>query len=466
MPDCKTINRRDFIRLGTGALAAGGMLGAPAFAQQKRPNIVIFFTDDQGIGDLSAFESEDFETPNMDRLASRGVRFTNLYSASPVCSPSRASLLTGRYPQRTGVNRILSAGRNSAGLYGDERTIAAILKDHGYATGMFGKWHLGSSTESRPHSQGFDDWYGFLAGCIDYYSHIMYWEMRGGSGPSHDLWKNNEEVWEEGTYFTDIITRESLRFIRQNKERPFLLYVPYNAPHYPMHAPKEYYDRFSQLEPHRRQQAAMVATVDDSMGKIMDELERQGLTDNTVIYFQSDNGATIEKRYLHDGSGENYHGGSNGDYRGWKGGLYEGGIRMPAVLSWPGHIPENSTCDELGHAIDILPTLLGITGIGVPDDRIIDGRDILPMARGEASSPHERVFWKIRDQLAVREGRWKLILNGKESFEKDESLPEVFLADLETDPGEKTNLAETEPELTARLKETLLAWDKDVESRR
>jgi arylsulfatase A-like enzyme len=466
MLDCKTINRRDFIRLGAGALAAGSVLGAPVAARQKKPNIVIFFTDDQGIGDISAFESEDFQTPNMDRLAQSGVRFTNWYSSSPVCSPSRASLLTGRYPQRTGVSRILQAGRSSPGLFGDERTLATILREQGYRTGAFGKWHLGSSPESRPNNQGFDDWYGFLAGCVDYYSHIMYWEMRGGSGASHDLWKNNEEVWENGTYLTDIITRESVRFIRQNKDQPFCLYVPYNSPHYPMHAPKKYFDRFKHLEWHRRHQAAMVATVDDSMGAIMDELESQGLTDNTVIFFQSDNGATIERRCLHDGSGEHYHGGSNGDFRGWKGGLYEGGIRMPAVLSWPGHIQQNTTCSEMGHAIDILPTLLGIAGIPIPDDRVIDGKDILPMARGETTTPHEKIFWKIREQLAMREGRWKFILSGRESFEKDESLPPVFLADLEADPGETTNLAEAKPELVAQLKETLLAWDKDVQSRR
>ena len=461
-----TLNRRDFIRLGTGALAAGSLFGENLLAQNKRPNIVIFYTDDQGIGDMSAFESDDFETPNMDRLAARGVRFSNWYSASPVCSPSRAGMLTGRYPQRTGVSRILRANRNSPGLYADERTLATILKENGYATGMFGKWHLGSAEESRPHNQGFDDWYGFLAGCIDYYSHMMYWEMIGGSAAPHDLWKNNVEVWENGTYFTDIITRESLRFIGENKDKPFFLYVPYNAPHYPMHAPKEYFDRFSHLEWHRRHQAAMVATVDDSMGKIMDELERQGVLDNTVIYFQSDNGATIEKRCLHDDSGEFYHGGSNGDFRGWKGGLYEGGIRMPAVLSWPGHIPENTVCGELGHAVDVLPTLLGIAGLDVPDDRVIDGRDILPMACGKATTPHDKVFWKIRDQLAVREGDWKLILRGKESFEKDESLPDVFLGNLADDPRETVNLAETEPERVARLTEILNAWDKDVQSRR
>ncbi|MFH1069466.1 MAG: sulfatase-like hydrolase/transferase, partial [Candidatus Glassbacteria bacterium] len=405
-------------------------------------------------------------TPNLDRLAGRGVRFTNWYSASPVCSPSRAALLTGRYPQRTGVSRILGAGRNSPGLYEDEVTIARALKKLRYRTGLFGKWHLGSSAESRPGSQGFDDWYGFLAGCIDYYSHIMYWEMGAGIYPVHDLWKNDVEVWENGTYFTDIITRESRRFIRENSRWPFLLYVAYNAPHYPMHAPQKYFDRFKHLDPHRRNQAAMVASVDDSIGEIMAELTGQGLLEDTVIFFQSDNGATIEKRCLLDNSGEFYHGGSNDEFRGWKGGLCEGGIRMPAILSWPGHLPEGAVCTELGCAIDILPTFLGIAGAALPAGKIIDGRDILPMARGEVKSPHERIFWQYGDQLAVHEGDWKLILQGKESFEDEPVLPTVFLANLRDDPDESENLAQRHAGVADRLTGLCRQWKEDMETRR
>jgi arylsulfatase A-like enzyme len=468
MKSKENMNRRDFFCLSTaGVVAAGSILAnCKAFAAGNKPNFIIFYTDDQGIGDLSCFGATDFETPNIDALASSGVRFTNWYSASPVCSPSRAALLTGRYPQRTGVSRILRASRNSPGLYGDEITIATALKGLGYRTGVFGKWHLGSASESRPNSQGFDEYYGFLAGCIDYYSHIMYWEMGAGIYPVHDLWKNNEEVWENGTYFTDIITRESKRFIRENSTKPFFMHVAYNSPHYPMHAPREYFERFKHLEWHRRHQAAMVATVDDSIGEIMAVLKQEGLLENTVIFFQSDNGATIEKRCLHDDSGDFYHGGSNDHYRGWKGGLYDGGIHMPAIFSWPGTIPAGTTCNQLGGAIDILPTFLGIAGVQVPKDRIIDGSDILPMTLGKAKSPHKRMFWQYGNQLAVREGIWKLTLNGKESFEQDKSLPEVFLADLSADPDEKHNLAESKPELAKRLSRMCHDWYDDVKTRR
>ncbi|HUU29276.1 MAG TPA: sulfatase-like hydrolase/transferase [archaeon] len=461
------LNRRDFLRIScSGLVSAGFLMPRETFAAGKKPNFIIFYTDDQGIGDLSCYGAADLPTPNIDALAGSGVRFTNWYSASPVCSPSRSALLTGRYPQRTGVNRILTASRSSPGLYKDEITIPKALQKLGYRTGVFGKWHLGSTPESRPNAQGFDQFYGFLSGCIDYYSHIMYWEMGSGIYPVHDLWKDNQEVWENGTYFTDIITRESVRFIRENSAEPFFLYVAYNSPHYPMHAPPEYFERFKHLEPHRRQQAAMVATVDDSIGKIMGVLKDQGLLENTVIYFQSDNGATIEKRCLHDGSGEYYHGGSNAPFRGFKGGLCEGGIRMPAILSFPGRIPAGTTCSELGCAIDILPTLLRIAGVPLPADRVIDGSDILPMALGNAKTPHKRLYWEIRDQLALREGDWKLILNGRASFEDKDILPEVFLADLAADPEEKNNLAQENQSLAGRLTEICLSMKADVNTNR
>jgi arylsulfatase A-like enzyme len=428
---------------------------------QPSPNFIVFYTDDQGIGDLSTYGAADIPTPNLDRLASSGVRFTNWYSASPVCSPSRAALLTGRYPQRTGVKRILELARNTPGLYASELTIAKVLQGLGYRTAAFGKWHLGSSSESRPNTQGFDQFYGFHSGCIDYYSHIMYWEQL----PIHDLWKNNTETWENGIYFTDIITRESLRFLNENSRHPFFLYVAYNAPHYPLHAPPEYRRRFSHLERHRQLQAAMVSTVDDSVGLILGLLKRLGIDQNTIVFFQSDNGATIEKRALLDDSREFYHGGSNAPYRGYKGGLYEGGIRMPALLSWPGHIPAGRVVQELGCTIDIFPTFLQIAGVKSPADRTIDGKNILPMVLAEKPTPHEDLFWEYRSQSALRKGKWKVILNGKESFEENSNLPECFLADLEADPGENRNLAAEKPELLKQLLALVRNRQKEVEKR-
>ena len=399
-------------------------------------------------------------------LPSVGLRFSNWYSSSPVCSPSRASLLTGRYPQRTGVSRILRAHRDSPGLYEDEVTIAKALQVEGYRTGCFGKWHLGSSMESRPNQQGFEEFRGFLAGCVDYYSHIMYWEMGAGVYPVHDLWHNNEEIWENGTYMTDIITRESSHFINEHAEEPFFLYVSYSSPHYPMHGPREFWERYSHLESHRQQQAAMVSTVDESIGKIMATLEAKGLIDDTVIYFQSDNGATIEERCLLDDSGELYHGGSNDGYRGWKGGLFEGGIHMPAIISAPGYgVPEGKVCDEVGCAIDILPTFLGLAKVELPQEKPIDGSDIMPMVKEGADTPHEMLFWLIGKQLAVRSGKWKLTLNVKESFEDCPECPDVFLVDLEKDPEEKVNLSDSEPELTKKLTAILKKWNEEVNTK-
>jgi arylsulfatase A-like enzyme len=369
--------------------------------------------------------------------------------------------MTGRYPQRTGVSRILPAPRGTKGLLPDEVTVARLLKGAGYRTALFGKWHLGSVPESAPNAQGFDEFYGFHAGCIDYYSHIMYWEQP----PTHDLWRDNTEVWENGTYFTDIITRESLRFIGQNRTRPFLLYVAYNAPHYPMHAPAANMKRFAHLDPHRQLQAAMVSTVDDSVGRIMTELRKLGLERDTVVFFQSDNGATIEKRSVLDGSGVFYHGGSNVPYRGFKGGLYEGGIHMPAFLSWPGHIPAGGVVDGIGCAVDVLPTFAAAARVERPS-RVIDGRDVMPMAMGKAGSPHDALFWKYGDQVALRQGKWKLILQGKESFEEDNRLPEFFLADLVADPSESHNISSGHPDVLRRMSDIARQMERDVESRR
>jgi len=442
-----------------GTLAAAGPAATAASAAARRPNFVILLTDDQGIGDLATFGATDIPTPNLDTLAASGVRFTSWYSGSPVCSPSRAALLTGRYPQRTGVGRILPSPRVTPGLHGDELTVARMLQMAGYRTGAFGKWHLGSSPESRPNAQGFDEFVGFHAGCVDYYSHIMYWE----GIPLHDLWRNNDEIWENGTYLTDLITRESLRFLKENQTRPFFLYVAYNAPHYPLHAPREFMDRFSHLDSHRQLQAAMVSSVDESVGRLLAALRDLGLEDDTVVFFQSDNGATNEKRGLLDGSGEFFHGSSNGRYRGYKGGLYEGGIRVPALLRWPGKLPGGTVVDEMGCAIDILPTFLQAAGISLPEGKEIDGKDILPMASGKASTPHDFLFWKLQSQLAVRQGRWKAILNGKTSFENDPDLPKLFLADLQTDPGETTDVSQQHPEILGRLLALAARMEREVD---
>ncbi len=435
-------------------------------AQAVKPNFVILLTDDQGYGDLGCYGASDFRTPNMDSLAASGVRFTSWYSNAPVCSASRASLLTGRYPHRAGVPGIFSSGRNAPGMPVDEMTLAEALRSMGYRTGLVGKWHLGGAAKQRPNRQGFDDFFGFHSGCIDNYSHIYYWGQGGADGrvPFHDLWRNDTEVWENGQYFTEMVTREAIRFIHENSLRPFFLYVAYNLPHYPNHAPAHFYERFGHIkDPQRKSQAVTVAAVDDSIGEITTELKREGLLERTVIFFTSDNGPSAEKRNLLDDSDQVFHGGSAGQFRGYKGGLFEGGIRMPALMSWPGQIPAGQVIQKVGVTMDIFPTFIKLAGGKIPDDRTIDGRDVFAMAARGGESPHENnpFFWAYGDQRAVRRGNFKLLLDARLSFD-DAVADQVFLADLAADPSENINLAADHPGLVRELTQLIEAWEKDV----
>ncbi len=375
-----------------------------------QPNFVIFLTDDQGYGDLSCMGATDFRTPHLDRLAADGARFTNWYSNSPVCSPSRASLLTGRYPGNAGVRSILAGHRTATGLPGHVPTLATALKTLGYRSYMAGKWHLGMDEDSRPHRHGFDRWYGFLAGCVDYYSHIFYWGMNKpgpGLNPTHDLWEDGEEVWDNGRYFTERITTKAVEYLRRGAadDGPFVLYVPYNAPHYPMHAPARYMDRFAHLPWDRQVMAAMLSAVDDGVGEIMAELARQGLAGDTCTMFMSDNGPSRESRNWLDGNQDPYYGGTTGRLKGHKFSLYEGGIRVPGILHWPGRIPAGQVLDGACAAMDIFPTFLNAAG-GDCGQYEIDGVDLLPYVAEGASPPERDVFWEMQDQLAMRRGPW------------------------------------------------------------
>ena len=434
-------------------------------SNDDRPNFIIFYTDDQGYGDLSCMGATDFQTPHLDALAASGVRFTNWYSNSPVCSPSRASVLTGRYPIHAGVRSILGGHRQSTGLPQETPTVARALKAEGYRTAMFGKWHLGVADDSQPHNHGFDEWFGFLAGCIDYYSHIFYWGIGGGIDPVHDLWENGKEIYDNGRYFTELITERTVDYIDRvaasDDEAPFFLFVPYNAPHYPMHAPQEYLDRFPDLPWDRQIMAAMLGAMDDSVGEVLAALDRHGLRDNTLCFFQSDNGPSRETRNWLDGTEDPYYGGTTGKLKGHKFSLYEGGIRMPAIMSWPARIPAGQVIDEVGAAMDIFPTFIGATG-GNPGAYELDGRDVLPMVTQSAPSPHDQIFWELGKQTAVRRGNWKLVLNGQ-LVEGAPAQDDVFLSDLAADMGERTNLSSDRPELAAELKAAAEEWRADME---
>jgi arylsulfatase A-like enzyme len=431
---------------------------------KRRPNFVLFLSDDQAWGDLSCMGATDLKTPHLDALAASGALLTGWYSNSPVCSPSRASLLTGRYPGNAGVRSILRGHRTAAGLPREVPTIAEALAPLGYRCAMFGKWHLGLAEGSRPHDHGFSEWFGFMAGCIDYYSHVFYYDMEFGTNPIHDLWENGSEIYRDGHYFTELVAERAVDFIKRASKagQPFLMYVPFNAPHYPLHAPQRYKDRFADLPWDRQMMAALLSAMDDGVGAIRDALESAGVVEDTLLFFQSDNGPSRESRNWLDGRTEPYYG-SRCPLKGHKFSLYEGGIRSPAIMSWPARIAPGRRVAEPGAAMDIFPTLLRAAG-GEPAAYALDGLEVLPMVADGASSPHREIFWEMGEQTAVRRGNWKLVLKGQ-LLEGAPPQDEIFLADLEADPEERVNLRDAQPDVASELRGSAERWRRAIEER-
>jgi arylsulfatase A-like enzyme len=438
------------------SLVVVGLSAVYAFG--RSPNVVVFYADDMGIGDVGVYGCPDIQTPSIDALARSGVRFTNYYSAAPICSPSRAALLTGRYPARAGVPTNVPSIPGGPGMPTEQLTIAEIAKMRNYATGAVGKWHLGFSHETQPNAQGFDFFFGHHAGCIDYFSHTFYWNSRAPN--HHDLFRNRQEVFEEGQYFTHLITREARQFIDTHKEEPFLLYVPYNAPHYPMHAPRPYVDRYAHLPKQRRLYAALVAAMDESIGQVVDQLRHHGLVEDTLVFFMSDNGISVETR-------ANGGGGSSGPFRDHKFSLFEGGIRMPGIVSWPGRVPAGQTRDQLVIACDVLPTVAEVIGATLPADHKIDGRRWVELLADAEVAGHETLYWAWNKQKAVRQGKWKMTCNamitmGMSRRTRAGGEDAVFLADIEADPGETVNLAKRHPDVVEKLLKQHEAWSVEV----
>ena len=433
-------------------LAASAALGAQSAA--RRPNVVLIVADDMGIGDLGCYGASDARTPHLDRLASEGIRFTDWHSNSPVCSPSRASLLTGQYPQHCGIPQILfsKADFGVRGLKAGERTLASELKKAGYQTAAVGKWHLGSSPESRPMAQGFDSFFGFYSGWIDYYSHRYY--TLGGDPLFHDLWRNDAEVFEEPAYQTELLGKEAAAFIgTQNAGRPFFLYLAFGAPHYPMMAPQKYLDRFpATMDRDRRVHLAMIAALDDAVATVRSAIETRGLTKDTIVFFMSDNGATHEVRADH--RGRPYEGGSNKPFRAWKGSLFEGGMRVPAILTYPGVLAPRVESSSLA-AMDLMPTILRMAGVTPPSE--VDGVDLSALLLKKTAVPARTLFWEYEGQSAARSGEWKLLTSYREGLGQPlQKGP--WLSNLQTDPSESRNLASDNPEVVARLTDAILSW--------
>lgn len=444
-------SRREFIQqAGLGAIMFGASRAAFAQTQARRPNVVLIFTDDQGSVDVNCYGAHDLHTPTMDALAARGVRFTQFYVGAPVCSPSRAALLTGCYPQRAGVPTNVGAEN---GLPPDQITIAEMLRGAGYATALFGKWHLGELPEMSPRAQGFDEFFGHKKGCIDNYSHFFYW-----SGPNrHDLWRGDEEHWEDGRFFPGLVVREAARFIEAHRDKPFFLYLPFNMPHYPLQGMERFREMYRDMDEPRKAYAAFVSTLDEKIGEVLQALDTNGLRENTIVIFLSDHGHSVEER-------NNFGGGNAGPFRGHKFTLWEGGVRVPCIVSWPGQFPEGEVREQFATSMDWLPTIAHYCGVD-PPERQIDGRPIAALIEsGDASSPHNVWHWQLAKQWAVREGKWKLVVNGPESTVNGTLIPsaEVFLSDLEADPGESRNLATAHAEIVQRLTALHEEWAASV----
>lgn len=444
--------------------AAGSFLPGLFAREAGRPNVILIYTDDQGTIDMNCYGSRDLYTPRMDALASSGIRFTQFYTAAPVCSPSRAALMTGNTPFNAGVPG--NSGHfygNPLGMPTEQYTFAEMMRVGGYATAHIGKWHLGYVDEKMPLAQGFDYSFGHMGGCIDNYSHFYYW-----SGPNrHDLWKNGKEVYRPGEYFLDMMEEEACRFISDNREKPFFLYFAINMPHYPLQGKTKWLEYYNHLPTPRREYAAFISTIDEAVGRLMDHLDALGLKENTIIIYQSDHGHSNEERTF--GAG-----GSAGPYRGSKFSLFEGGIRIPAIISWKGHLAENAVRDQFGANVDWMPTIADLCGIEIPE-QILDGKSLVPVIRDEeAESAHDKFFWhypsvtmhKGEAQWAVRQGPWKLIVNGVDQSGTRQPLDPVrdkyFLVNLELELTETRNLAGQYQDKVEELKTLHDQWFRGV----
>ncbi len=435
-------------------------------AAEQPPNVVIFFTDDQGTLDANCYGSTDLYTPAIDKLARNGVRFTQAYSHA-VCCPARALLLTGRHPQRSGIVNWTQGSRkgnegNPTGtnLPKQEVTLAEALKDGGYHTALLGKWHLGARDGHGPLDQGFDTFFGHLGGFIDNHRHYFL----HGRG-FHDLYEQKEEVFRRGEYFPDLMTERAVNYIDDHRDEPFFLYVAFNIPHYPEQADQQFIDHYKDLPMPRRSYAAMVSTVDDRIGRIVGKLEKTKLRNNTIVIYMSDNGHSVEnggsinmddhasgfpKGHYYSANGG---GGNTGKWIGAKGSFLEGGIRVPAIISYPAKLPRGEVRDQAIIAADWFPTVLELCGVDRPKVPL-DGKSVLPViASASEPSQHETMHWGWARNWAIREGSWKLLGSGNQPKQ---------LVNLDDEQPERKNYLKEKPKLAERLHQAHNSWLIDV----
>lgn len=434
-------------------LVATIVIGFSHTMATEKPNLVLILTDDQGYADVGFNGCEDIPTPNIDRIAHEGVRFTSGYVTYPVCSPSRAGMITGRYQGRFGYRRnpTLNPFDPKAGLPLEEETMAEILAKVGYHSGIIGKWHLGTHPHFRPNARGFDEFYGFVAGGHRYFPEdLVYMDIesvdRKGGWYNTKLLRNETRI-EIDEYLTDELSNEAVDFIVRNREKPFFLYLSYNAPHTPMQASRKYLDRFAHIDNKlRRTYAAMVSAVDDGVGRVLDTLDELDLAEDTLVYFLSDNG------------GASNNGSDNGPLRENKGTIYEGGMRVPFAFRWPGRVPAGIDYENPISSMDILGTMAALTGVAIAKDRPLDGVNLMPYVEGKKKgTPHDVLFWRMFDKehAAIRSGSDKLV-----TMAEDQGGDQLYR--LDKDLGEADDRLRSEKERADRLRKRLQEWESQL----
>ncbi len=414
-----------------------------AVDEAPKPNVILILADDLGHGDTGYTGVSDIATPNIDRLAAEGVQIARAYANGPVCTPTRAALLSGWYQQRTGADRVIYVREREVGMDPSIELLPKFLKEAGYATGVFGKWHLGFPKEGYPSRKGFDEFVGFVSGNIDYFAHTDRLE-------NHDLWRGEEEIFSD-RYFTDLIGDEAVDFIRRHAREPFFLYLPFNAPHDPFQGP-EHRDtagdqRVTRVVNRKRTVLkSMVESMDANIGRILDSLDAEGLAEETAVFFMSDNGGVPVVS-------------TNTPFRGYKTTLWEGGIRSPFYARWTGRFPAGRKIEDTpAISMDLFATTLAIAGVSLPADRIPDGVNLLPLLDGSGGIDRDTLYFRYRNprgvlQKAMTQGGWKYL-----SDEKGEE----HLFHLAEDVGEEHDLKEAEPERFERMKKTWSDWETRV----
>lgn len=441
-----SVRRFVFLAAAVVVLAVIGTRTQPAAA---RPNVVLIITDDVGYGDLGSYGAPDIKTPNIDSLARNGTKMTHFYANASSCTPTRAGLITGRYQQRVLLERPLghaSSEDGKLGLIANGRSLPQLLKNAGYATGLVGKWHLGYLPQMSPLAHGFDMFFGFKAGYTDYWQHT-------DNGGEPDLFENDTPATATG-YMTDLITDHAVRFIGDHADHPFFLEVAYNAAHWPYQDPDHpstaarHSQHVMPWDEHTNTRADYVKILeraDRGVGKILAALDQHKLAPNTLVIFTNDNGGEWLAR--------------NAPFFNRKFSLFEGGIRVPAILKWPGHIPAGVVSTQVAITMDLTATAVAISGAAAPKDFPLEGINLMPLLAKDATPVTRTLFWRVNaaglNQLAAREGHWKLVL---------ETPIRAHLFDVVKDPGERDEVAASHTDVVRRMRDAILAWEKDVDA--